>query len=99
MNLAYIKLYLKIEHDDEDAFLKDLLLAAKEFVTNAVGKIDETSNLYSLALLLLIAHFYENREVFVADNNRINEVPYSLEAMILQLRYRKDPHESSEVSS
>ena len=61
MGLDEIKLYLRIDTDDEDELLSSLQLSAEEYLLNAGIEKDYEKQLYKLAVKLLISNWYENR--------------------------------------
>lgn len=88
--LAVIKRYISIEHDDDDQLLENLLARAKIYIKNQIGKIDENNSdmkeQYQQACSLLVQHWYDNRESFRIGNNSY-EIPYSLDSIVRQLKY------------
>lgn len=89
MELNEIKSYLKIDFDDDDRLILDLLSAAEEYLANAGVKKNYKSNLYKLALRILISHWYLNRNV-IAVGTTSSEVDYSLKRIIIQLQTAGD---------
>lgn len=87
--LEEIKLYLRVDEDDDDTLIKALMLSAEEYLINAGVKKDYTKELYKLSVKLLVGHWYENREVERVGKN-VRKVGYSLESMITQLKYCSD---------
>lgn len=84
MDLQEIKLFLRIDHDDEDLLIQSLVLAAENYLTNAGCKVLYNVELYKLAIMLLVSHFYENREM-LSDKKAVTE--FGLPQIILQLKY------------
>ncbi len=82
MKLDELKLYLRIDHDDEDILLDTILKSAEEYLKNA-GCIVTQGELYSLALKILVSHWYENREVV----GKAEKLAHSLDSIITQLKY------------
>lgn len=83
MDLIEIKLYLKIDGNDEDTLLQSFQIAAEEYLENAGVYKDYTRELYKLAVKLLIAHWHENREVIGKEQ----KLAFSLSSMINQLKH------------
>lgn len=77
-----IKLYLRIDHTEEDGLLEGLLSSAIEYLKNA-GCIVTEGDLYNLAIKILVSHWYENREVV----GKADSLSYSLDSIITQLKY------------
>lgn len=84
MNLDDIKLYLRIDGDEEDSLLISLIAASEIYLKNAAGiDVDETNDLHKLAVNLLVSNSYENRLPIGTGNN----LSFSLESIIMQMRY------------
>ncbi|MED4586667.1 head-tail connector protein [Brevibacillus choshinensis] len=88
MNLTDVKAFLRIDGDYEDNVIQSLILAAETFLKNGGVQPDATNELYNLTGKLLVAHWYENREVLSSATNVQNEIPFGLRSMILQLKYQ-----------
>ena len=82
MDLQEVKLYLKIDHDEEDDFLTGLLKASELYLENAGCKTNYKNELYSLAVKLLVSHWYENRCI----TGNFGYLEFSLNPIIIQLR-------------
>ena len=77
-----IKLYLRLDHDEEDSLLDGLLSSATEYLKNA-GCVVTEGKLYNLAIKILVSHWYENREVV----GKADRLTHSLDSIITQLKY------------
>ena len=59
-----VKQHLRIEEEDEDAYIESLILqakaAAEDFCRTEFG--DEAPHPVRLAVLLMVSHYYENRD-------------------------------------
>ena len=77
-----IKLYLRLDHDDEDDLLEGLLSSAAIYLKNAGCTVTE-GELYNLAIKILVSHWYENREL----TGKADKIAYSLDNIITQLKY------------
>lgn len=84
MQLEELKQYLRIDSDDEDVTLLILQLEAEEYLLGAGISKDYTKNRYKLAIMLLVADAYENRQVRLYD--KISTVSDRLSRLILQLQ-------------
>jgi uncharacterized phage protein (predicted DNA packaging) len=83
MTVDEAKLYLRIDGNDEDTLIQSIIAAADMFIENAVGAVDKSSELYQLAVKLLVSHWYENREVIGKADN----LSFSLESILYQLKF------------
>lgn len=87
MELAELKLYLRVDNDDDDQFIETLQQAAIEYLINA-GVVQTDNALYALAVKLLVAHWYENRQAVIIGQVS-KQLEYSLQAVLAQLMYSK----------
>jgi hypothetical protein len=85
LTLDQVKMHLRIEPDvlDEDAYLTSMEMAARLHTENVLRqKIDEmTGEHVKMAMLLLIAHWYRNRET-VTDEYKMVQLPIAYEALL-----------------
>ena len=68
LTLDEVKTHLRIQHDEEDLYLESLIIqaqAAAEDFTRVSFEADAPEPV-RLAVLLMVGHYYENREA--ADN-------------------------------
>ncbi|MDC4242476.1 head-tail connector protein [Clostridium tertium] len=86
MDLEELKLFLKIDYDEEDTFIQGLQLSAEEYLTNAGIKKDYTKELYKLAIKILVSHWYENRSVETIGKN-VSKIAFGLDTILVQLKY------------
>lgn len=82
MNNQNVKEYLRVDDDTDTLLIDALILAAKEYLNNA-GIEESTSELYKLAINLLVSHWYENREVV----GKVEKLAHSLDSIMHQLKY------------
>lgn len=62
-NLEEVKLYLRVDHDDEDTLIENLTAAATEAVFTYLGQeLHPLPSPVAAAILLLVGDLYENRE-------------------------------------
>lgn len=94
--LQDLKEYLRIDGNYEDSLLITLIESAKAYLNGAGVKLPTNFNsvdengikkypLHRLAVLSLASHYYENRQI--ASQYAQNEVPFSVQTMILQLKW------------
>lgn len=86
MELEELKIYLKIDDNEEDIFIQTLQTSAEEYLTNAGIIKDYSKELYKLAIKILVAHWYENRAVETIGKN-ITKIAFSLDVILIQLKY------------
>lgn len=83
--LNKIKEYGKIESNEEDDMILQLIEAAKDTLNASGVPRDTEGKLYELAVERLVMHYYENREEAAASQ----QVPMGLNWMINHLKYGK----------
>lgn len=86
MDISELKEYLKVDGTEDDALIKGLQSAAENYLTNAGCIKDYNNDLYKLAVMLLVSHWYENRQIEQIGGN-INKLSFSLQSIIAQLKY------------
>lgn len=82
MDLEDIKLYLRVDHDEEDNLLLSLQKASEEYLYNAGCVKNYDNDLYRIAIKMLINHWYDNRGIIGVSDH----ISHSLESIIYQLR-------------
>lgn len=78
-----IKNYLRIDEDYDDALIQTLIKSAENYISNSGVCVSYEVELYSLAIKMLVLHWYENREVFGSSE----QIPFGLDNIIIQLKY------------
>lgn len=80
------KQFLRIDHDEDDILIQSLIGAAEEYLINATGKkFSSSNNLARLFCLLLVADWYENRNL---AREKVGEQTRDIiESMKNQLKY------------
>lgn len=86
MDLEELKLFLKIDDNEEDNLIQGLNLSAEEYLTNAGIIKDYSKELYKLAIKILVSHWYENRAVETVGKN-VTKIAFGLDTIIIQLKY------------
>lgn len=95
--LDEFKEYVRVDGDDENQSLSTFLSSAQSVLKNAGVTLPENYYLningqdiyaeHRLAVLVLASHFYENRQI--ASQNAQNQIPFSIQTLILQLKWVK----------
>ena len=82
MKLEEIKLYMRVDTDADDALITGLIAAAQQYLHETTGLVyDDTNNLHQLVCKLLVAHWYEHREI--VGNEK--ELPYTATKLLTHL--------------
>ncbi len=92
VDLTLVKEYLRIDHNNEDNSLQKLLDAAETYIRGLCVEYVDTDGAWDTlpddlqtAVLLLTAHFYDHRTVFVSKQS-VSELPFSISALIASYR-------------
>ena len=103
LTLDEVKNHLRVDLDDDDALIENLIIAAQQYLENATGKeypekdSDGKEIDYSLEKLylnLLIAYWYENRgatstnKASAANESAPDEFTYATRSLLLQLQLK-----------
>ena len=84
MDIETVKLYLRIDNDEEDGLLEMMLETAREYVVGAVGKCDETKARVRLLVLSIVSDIYENRSLMEEKNTA--KLRHSVQSILFQLQ-------------
>lgn len=89
-SLGDLKLFARVDFDDEDFTLATLLNSASEYVQTATGQdyTEDAPERACVAIIALATHWYQNREL-TSGGDRV--VPFHVRSLIHQLRDWKDP--------
>jgi uncharacterized phage protein (predicted DNA packaging) len=86
--LDELKSHLRVEHDDENHLITQLIEAAVEYLSNETGtdwvNTVPTPKLIRAAVLLLVGHWFTNREA--TSPLQLREVPMGVQRIIDQFR-------------
>lgn len=86
MDLEELKLFLRIDGEEENSLIEGLKIGAEEYLTNAGIQKDYSKELYKLAIKILISHWYENRSVETIGKN-VSKIAFGLDTILVQLKY------------
>ncbi|GAA0434435.1 hypothetical protein GCM10008934_24850 [Virgibacillus salarius] len=93
--LELAKEYLRIDGDQDNKLLGLLINSAKNYMSNA-GVKEKEDELYQLAIMMLVTHWYENRQQ--NEFGKISSaIEMGLQTIILQLKAGDLVDQSSEV--
>lgn len=84
------KKYLRIDYDEEDELIESLIVASDNYLKNAGAQASAGEELYKLGQLLLISHWYDNRETV----GKADKLAFSLQSILFQLKWAGDRDES-----
>lgn len=100
VDVEQLKEYLKIEHEEEDVLLQNILNYAisqcETFLNRPILKenmTEETAwqvpNQIDMAVLLLCSSWYENRSPFAPNDKSTKQIPYGIEAILSPYTFRQ----------
>ncbi|MDT8900067.1 head-tail connector protein [Anaeroselena agilis] len=89
LSLEDVKLYLRVDSDDEDALLQDLMDGAIGYMQRMTGKVyDPADGVWKMAVKYLCSHWYENRDSAAAGRDA--RVDHTIDALISHISLCKD---------
>lgn len=103
LTLDEVKNHLRVDLDDDDALINNLIIAAQQYLENATGKEypekDNNGNeidysLEKVYMNLLIAYWYENRgatsgnKASAASGSAPDEFTFATRSLLLQLQLK-----------
>lgn len=86
MELEELKLFIKVDSDEEDILIKSLQIAAEEYLTDAGIMKNYNKEKYKLAVKILVNNWYENRAVETIGKN-VSKIAFGLDTILIQLKY------------
>lgn len=90
VDLELAKQHMRIEYNDEDAYIGLLIEVSTNYVTSITGiENDEDSpKTYDLVCLLLVSHWFANRESVAIG--QFNKLPHAFDMLLQSLRKGHD---------
>lgn len=90
LTLEQAKSFLRMEHSEDDVFISSLILTSESFIKNATSlHANPSTNEFQLAQLLLIVHWYENRNIVIIGKIS-KSMEYALDSLLFQIRMTAD---------
>ena len=89
------KLYCRIDNDEENDLIKNLIEVADSYIKTACGDYDSNSPKAELCQSILVNHWYENRSATGSTKG----LKYSLDNLLIQIRYGNESSDSNENKS
>lgn len=100
LNIEDMKIYLRVDTDDEDGLIETQMLAADKYISGKVSKtqalsgVNETGEksyatlaedpLYQQSVKLMVSHWYDNREI-VAKGTIVTGIQHTVDAIIAHI--------------
>jgi len=89
------KLYCRIDNNEEDDLIKNLIDAADSYIKTACGDYNSNSPKAELCQRILVNHWYENRSATGSTKG----LKYSLDNLLIQIRYGNEGSDNNENES
>lgn len=90
LTLEEVKGYLRIDYDDDDMLINDLILTAESYLYNATNvHYDSSNHLAKLYCRVLIYEWYKDRGLTISSSRTMNAVEknrFTLQSILLQLK-------------
>lgn len=86
MELEELKLFLRVDGNEEDSLIKSLQAAAEEYLTDAGIMKNYNKEKYKLAVKILVNHWYENKAIETIGKN-VSKIAFGLDTILIQLKY------------
>lgn len=94
LSVEEVKLYLRIDYDEDDLLIEELIESAEDYLYNATGKrFTEKNKLAKRYCRALIYDWYKDRgmNIRATKNTTVSEkVKYTLQSILLQLKFCKE---------
>lgn len=88
MKLEDVKLYLRIDGDEEDALIQSMMQAGAEYIRSAVGEYDDADPTAQILLAAIVQNMYDNRELMQSEQQMKKRIEYTFQSIILQLQVK-----------
>lgn len=87
LTLEEAKRFLKVDYDDEDEYIGELINASEQYLKNATGKeFDSNNSLAKLYCKVLINEWFKDRGL-IQDSKTSDKVRFTLQSILRQLEY------------
>ena len=87
ISLEETKDFLRITYDNDDNYINELISMAEKYIEEQTGvEYKEDDKVYKIAILQVVAHFYDKRES-VSEKNAVI-VPYTMDSLIKHIGIR-----------
>jgi len=97
LTLDETKTWLRVDGSDEDATIEMLISAAETYLHNATEvEFDAENSLAKLFCLVLVADWYENRELIGSQPS--DKVRFTIQSMLAQLQHAYSSTDEGEAS-
>lgn len=88
MELEELKLYLRIDSNDEDDVLRLMMGAAENYIVNSVGVFDKEDQQAKILFAAIVQDMFDNRELMQSEQQMKKRMEWLYASSILQLRLK-----------
>lgn len=88
MELEELKLYLRIDSNDEDDVLRLMMGAAENYIVNSVGAFDKEDPQAKILFAAIVQDMFDNRELMQSEQQMKKRMEWLYASSILQLRLK-----------
>ena len=88
MELEELKLYLRIDSNDEDDVLRLMMGAAENYIVNSVGAFDKEDPQAKVLFAAIVQDMFDNRELMQSEQQMKKRMEWLYASSILQLRLK-----------
>lgn len=85
MDKQQVKEYLRVDFDEDDRIIEQMMSAAENYIIAAVGKYDSDNEKANMLYLALVQDLYDNRTLMVTEQQK-KRMSYTFASIILQLQ-------------
>ena len=97
MKLEDVKLYLRIDGDEEDTLIQNMMQAGAEYIRSAVGEYDDADPTAQILLAAIVQNMYDNRELMQSEQQMKKRIEYTFQSIILQLQVKYSMEEGADT--
>lgn len=97
MKLEDVKLYLRIDGDEEDTLIQNMMQAGAEYIRSTVGEYDDTDPTAQILLAAIVQNMYDNRELMQSEQQMKKRIEYTFQSIILQLQVKYSMEEGADT--
>ena len=85
MDKQKVKEYLRVNFDEDDGIIEQMMAAAENYIIAAVGKYDSSNEKANMLFMALVQDLYDNRTLMVTEQQK-KRMSYTFGSIILQLQ-------------
>lgn len=76
MDKQKVKEYLRVDFDEDDGIIEQMMAAAENYIIAAVGKYDSSNEKANMLFMALVQDLYDNRTLMVTEQQKKKNVIY-----------------------